>query len=418
MPRLLPLFILTLALGVGRLVAVTLTPEAAAAMAERHNPGLQAARWRVQEARGRLLQSGRLSNPEVGMDFTRKRREPEGSVAVGVMQKFPVTQRLSLERAVSSALLDAAEAEVRDAARKLVAEVRAAAVRVLALEAQTTLRQEQVGTSRELSGFLRQRAAAGELPRFDVTQAEMEEQQLALDLTKLAAEKRAALGLLRPLLGLPADAQLGIAGQLEPLRAATAYPERGDIAAARAQVEAAARSTILVRATRWEDVGVGFSVTRERTKDDPTGFESDTVFGLRTTIALPLWNDQRGRIFEADASARRTERELAALRGRAQGEVASARAEAAGFKLVARQIEREMLPRARSAEEQVKAANTSGQAPFAEVLRARARRLELEQRRLDALRDWHLATIRLEEAAGRTPRPTQATSAMEQPRRR
>ncbi len=396
------LLIFIFAAGCGRIAAASFTPESAAAQAIRQNTGLRAARLRVDEARGRLQQSGRLANPELEVDFTRKSRDAEGSLGLSVLQKFPVTQRLALERSVSRAQLAGAEAEVRDAARKLAAEVRAAAVRVLALSTQESLRREQLSTSRELSGFLRQRAEAGEVPRFEATQAEIEEQQLTLELAKLAAERAAALAALRPLLGLLPNAPLSIAGPLAPRRLARFGGERSDVTVARAQVEAATHATALARAARWEDIGVGFGVTHERTKDEPNPLEKNTVIGLRATLPLPLWNDQRGRIFEADAAARRAGLELDAVRGRAEGETAVAAAEAAGFERVAAQIDRELLPRARSAEEQVRAANTAGLAPFAEVIRARTRRLELEQRRLDAVRDWHLAVIRLEAAHGRS----------------
>src|SRR6187399_3149568 len=44
---------------------VALSIEGAAEYARKHNPSLIAARWRIDEARGRWQQSGRLSNPEL-----------------------------------------------------------------------------------------------------------------------------------------------------------------------------------------------------------------------------------------------------------------------------------------------------------------------------------------------------------------
>ena len=67
------------------------------------------------------------------------------------MQKFPLTARLRLEKAVTRAELAAAEAEVRNAERKLAAEVSTAAVKLLGLGGQQALRERQLGNSRELS---------------------------------------------------------------------------------------------------------------------------------------------------------------------------------------------------------------------------------------------------------------------------
>ena len=73
----------------------------------------------------------------------------------------PLTARLRHEKAASRAELAAAEAEVRDAERKLAAEVSASAVKLLALSGQRDLRDRQLGNSRELSGFLLKRAGRG-----------------------------------------------------------------------------------------------------------------------------------------------------------------------------------------------------------------------------------------------------------------
>ncbi|RYG27775.1 MAG: hypothetical protein EON93_19830, partial [Burkholderiales bacterium] len=49
--------------------SLTLTPQQAAEYAVRHNPSLAAARLRIEEARGRLQNSGRLANPELEGTF-------------------------------------------------------------------------------------------------------------------------------------------------------------------------------------------------------------------------------------------------------------------------------------------------------------------------------------------------------------
>ena len=122
--------------------SVSLSVEGAADYALKRNPTLAAARLRIEEARGRLQQSGRLSNPELELDFTRNTVGPEGSAGIAFTQRFPLTARLRHEKAVSRAELAAAEAEVRDAERKLAAEVRIAAVKLLALGGQRELRTQ------------------------------------------------------------------------------------------------------------------------------------------------------------------------------------------------------------------------------------------------------------------------------------
>ena len=125
------------------LQAESLTIEGAVARALRSNPDLAAARWSIEEARGRLYQSGRLSNPELESELKPNVRGREFSFSAGFMQKIPVTRRLYLERTISQTELAQAEAEVLDAGRLLSAQVRTAAVKLLALQEQKQLKEKQ-----------------------------------------------------------------------------------------------------------------------------------------------------------------------------------------------------------------------------------------------------------------------------------
>ena len=134
-----------------------------------HNPNLAAARMRIDEARARLQQAGRLANPEIEVELSRNLHAPEGTVGVAFSQQFPLTARLRLAKAVAHSQLAAAEAEVRDAERKLGAEVGLAMVKLLALGGQDALRKKQLENSRELSDFMRQRMASGEASAVDAS---------------------------------------------------------------------------------------------------------------------------------------------------------------------------------------------------------------------------------------------------------
>ena len=61
--------------------AVTLTLERVQDYEFAHSPQLAAARLRIEEARGRLQQSGQLNNPELELEFNRHTVGPEGSAS-------------------------------------------------------------------------------------------------------------------------------------------------------------------------------------------------------------------------------------------------------------------------------------------------------------------------------------------------
>jgi len=403
-----PFFILSIVCGASSWAgSLSLTVDSAADYALRRNPTLSAARLRIEEARGRLEQSGRLSNPELETDFSRNTMGREGSISVAFTQRFPLTARLHHEKAVSRAELAAAEAEVQDAERKLAADVRTSAVKLLALNGQRDLRARQLTNSRELSSFLLKRVETGEASVVDSSQVELESRQIEIENLQLAAEEVKLLGELRPLLGVADDDRISITGTLP---APGADPGRSDVAgrpdvqAAEARSNAALAAAEQQRSSRWEDIGIGAVYTRERTKDEPEPTETEHMVGFKISIPLPLWNNNSGRIREAEAAAARAGKEVDATKLTANAEVLAARsAMNANLKLIS-ELDGKVLPAATRIEEQLRQNYATGQSSLTDVLRARTKRLELQGQRLDALRDYQLARIRHKAATAAIPR--------------
>jgi outer membrane protein, heavy metal efflux system len=387
-----------------RAADVHLTLEGAAAYAVAHNPSLAAARYRIEEARGRLDNAGRLTNPEAEFEFAQNPRAPERSFGVAWVQKFPVTNRLRLEKAVSRAELVAAEAEVREAERKIAGQARTVAVKLLALKKQRGLRDQQITNSKELSDFMTRRVQAGEAGVVDAAQVDLEAKQLSTQLLQLEVEQTTLLGELRPLLGLRASDQIHLTGELPDVgqlpSQSAALNARGDYLAAQANAEAARRGLDLARANKWEDIGVGLTAEHAREEDAPEGFERDTMLGFKVSLPLPIWNKNEGKIREAAAAAQRTEKEVEAIALQISAETGTARSEMAAWARIVAEIDEKLIPQAKQIEEQLRSNYTTGQAPLPEVIRARGRRFELEAQRLDALRDYHLARAKHATALG------------------
>jgi outer membrane protein, heavy metal efflux system len=384
--------------------AVTLSLEETPSYAERHNPQLKAAALRIDEARARVLGAGRRQNPELDFEFAQNARMPERSFALGFMQRFPVTDRLQLEIRVTRAQLAAAEAEVRDARRKIANEARLAAIKYVALDAQRELREEQIRNSKEQADFVRKRVGTGEASAVDSTQVELDVKQLSIEVLQLETERATISGELRSLLGVPARETVRVTGKLSaPGKIpglASGSVNRPDVEAARHTIAAARESISLARARAWEDVGAGIHALAERTEDAPDGFSNDFFLGFRVNVPLPFWNRNEGGIAEAQATAARLEKELAALNFAVRSEAEAARGEMRAFAELIADMDAQLLPQAATLEEQLRSSYVTGQAPLTEVLRARARRLELSQRRLDALRNFHLARARWDAAVG------------------
>lgn len=372
--------------------AAEFSPAAAEAQALRQNPDLAAARFRIEEARGRLTQSGRRPNPELQIEAGQKTNFREGSLLVGFVQKFPATTKLRLEKEVSQALLEAAEAEVKVAERQVLLTVRQLGVKLLALNAQAALREKQLANANELATFATKRAESGETSGLEAVQFELEAQQIQLESLQTNAEQVGLLAELRPLLGLSVEAPLTITGSLEAPRATAAVaPESRPEYAVLQQTELAAQRSIeLEKARRRDDISAGFFAGAERTEDAPDGLQNDGLIGLRVSIPLPFWNQNEGKVQEATATAARINAEKIALTQRIKGEQAAAIAKMQTLTKLVSELDATLLPKTRTLEEKLRAAYATGQSPLTDVLRARDKRLQLERTRLDSLRDYHL----------------------------
>jgi len=368
------------------------------------NPDLAAARWRIQEALGRLNQSGRLPNPELDASFEHNARFREGKLEVGLSRRFPVTDRLRLEKNVSQIELEAAEAEVREVERQIIAKAREAMVKVLATRQRRELLREQIGVSKEFADFLSGIAAKGEGSAIDASQAKLEATSLSMEVRQLDASETALVGELKPLLGMRPGEALSVSGSLPSpsLPSIAVDPaRRPDFQAAKLNAQAAAHGVALEQARRYDDVEGGLFAAAERTEDAPEGYENEAIIGLRFKVALPFWNKNEGAIQEAEARKERIEKEAIALGHGIRLEAEAARAEMAEWSRMVDEIDSALLPLADEQSRLAEDAYRAGQGEIQAVLRSREKRLQLSAAKLDALREFHLARVRYETAIGK-----------------
>lgn len=379
----------------------------------KHNPDLNAARLGIAEAQGRLLGSGRLSNPEAGVSFTHDHRFEEGTAGFTFDQKFPLTAKLQLERALSKKLVTAAELEVQNMERKLIAESQSLTVKLVSLEQQAVLRKQQTELAQKLSKFAVDRAAAGELSPLDAAQAQVDSQRLLLEGRKIETGRVGILGELKPKLGLAPEDTLRITGGLPEmtLPAKSSWQQRADYQLSRLAEDTAATGVELAKSRKWEDLTAGVMWEGERMEDAPNGLERTGFLGLRLSLPLPFWNRNEGEIAEKTATAQRAALETKALDSSIAHEAQAARNEMAAFASLAAETKDKLLPLVIEQTSKLEKAYETGQTDLLTVLRAREQRLQLEAAVLEATRDYHLARIRYEAALGKhAPASTDQTS--------
>lgn len=366
-----------------------------------HNPELAAAKLGIHEAIGRMNQSGRLENPELETSLSHNSRSGEGKFEIGVSQSFPINNRLQLEKDVSLTELKSAEAEVREVERQLIGKAREAVVKILASIQRRELLREQSRVSRQFADFLSEIASKGEGSALDAGLAKLEAISLSTEIRQLDAYEKSFIGELKPLLGMRPEEALNVGGILsEPsLPSSASDPSyRPDFQAAKLDALAAAQGVTLEQAKRFDDVEGGIFAAAERTEDAPQGYDNEAIIGLRFKIALPFWHKNEGAIQEAEAKKIRKEMEVVALGRGIRLEAEAAKAEMREWAEMIAEINDTLLP---LADEQTKLTENTyrnGEGEIQSVLRAREKRLQLSVARLDALREFHLARVRLETA--------------------
>lgn len=369
----------------------------------KQNPDLAAARLRIREATGRLNQSGRLSNPELSIEAEHNNRFNEGAFTVRFSQRFPVTDRLRLEKEVSAIDVQRATAEVAEKERELTAEARQAIVEYLALGQRRRLLKSQIELTNELSTSIKQLADKGEASALDASQARLEALQIKTELRQLDALEKALNGVIKPLLGMALEKPLMIGGSLEKMPVPTVSPildRRGDVRATKYAIDGAAKQVELEQARRYADIEAGVFASIERSEDAPEGFETEGIIGVGFTIPLPLWDKNEGNIEEAKARVQRKQLELTALQKNILHQAKAAREEMQEWAGLLNEIDTTVVAEAVEQADLARKSYNEGLTDIQTVLRTREQKLRLQNSRIDALEQFHKARARHESALG------------------
>lgn len=358
-----------------------------------NNRDLRAARLGVEAAEARLRGAGRLSNPELevivagGQNF-------EGNIEVGLMQRFPLTARLRLEKELSQLEVEAARQEVADQERRLAAQVRENFLELATARDTRALRDRQTETASNISTSLQRQAGEGFVSSLDVTQAALETAQLQVSADEAKAVEAASAGEFATLLGLPITRSVVLRGGLElpsSLPDARSSPGRPDLALARIAITAAETDLALARAMRWEDIGLGIFVSGERFRDEPEGIENEALLGVKMSVPLPVWKNGSSAVTERQLLAQRREELLAALQLRAAHEAQSTWQQMQARFAAARRLEKEVLPLAQKLLADTQATYERGEADTQSLFRARQHLITVENEALNARSAFHLA---------------------------
>ncbi|MHB8079938.1 MAG: TolC family protein [Candidatus Krumholzibacteriia bacterium] len=339
------------------------------------SPALAALQAREAAAVERVDPAGALPDPmvevmlqDVGFPTLTLGRQEMSAASVEVQQGLLWPGRRRTRRAAAAAEAGLAGAGTASLRRTLIAEVRAGAADLYALDRERTL----LGSARELLDLLAAtvaaRYAAGSGDQEAVVRQQLELSRLDERLADLAAERAGVVAGLNRLRDRPGGAPLGAVAALPEVPAPA--PGWADSAVSRAPEVAVRRAALRVAEQR-------LAVARS---DDRPGLTAgagygyrggyDPVITLRLGVELPLW---RGDKQAALRRAAAWEREAA--RRELDGARADADAEAAGLAARLRRDETQVtlyreaiVPRTGAAFDAARAAYLAGRGDFATVV--------------------------------------------------
>lgn len=383
---------------------LSLSKQAAVALALRNNKSLAAARMLIEQAEARRTQTGRLSNPAFKFDYASDQafnNEGEYKVGIGFEQQFPITRRLSLLKEIAAIEIELAASEIRNRERNLRREVETSALIIAQATEQIELREAQNVLLQQLAKFVESRIQTGEASNLEVNQIKLELFSIHEEIHELENDRLEEEGHLRHLLGLEPDTPLQIdytynqPTTLQPLPEVTdaSLREHPEIKQKRLLAQIAGSQSTLAMAHRWEDITLGFFFTNNRGVDEPIGRKTDNFLGLTLRLPMPVHNNNQGRITERRLQQRQFELELEALALEKRSKAHTLEVKMANLFKQIDEYDSEVTQLVDQNLRDMSVAYESGLISLTDLFRTQEQRLEIEIFQLTLLHDYEQALV-------------------------
>jgi cobalt-zinc-cadmium efflux system outer membrane protein len=386
------------------LLAAPLDDASAARVALLRNRALLAEIEELGIARADYAQATRIANPTLSAFRRTPSSGPGTNVEAELVEDLLDVLIQPARKRLAAVEFEAAKLRLGQSMLDLVAEARISFFEFVA--AQETV--DRVVLVRDLTRaaaeLARRQREAGNLEEREVAMFEVAEAQAAIDLTRARLAEGGARERLNVLLGFSgestdwtAERHLPALPAEEPEFSAIesrAIDSRLDLAAARFGVELVGRALALKKGTRFFPVGVEVGINREKDLDGVR------VRGPQISIALPIFDTGAASIARLEAEQRRGQRQLEQLAIEIRAEVRLTRDEVLGTRALVETYQEVLLPKRRAVLDQTLLHYNMMLLGVYDLLLARREETEAARAAISALRDYWVAKVRLERAAG------------------
>lgn len=370
------------------------------------NPRLTAAERDIGIASGRRIQSGALPNPDIAFEVDnyagsgayRGTRSAETTLQLGQLVELP--GKRTARMAIGDAEIDVARWQRAALRLEILSETATAFFNVLGAQRRVQIFNTQIAALDRLTPLLQRRVDAGA-----ASIAETARSQVAVDLVKADRERaRTALAIYRrelaALMGVnapdfgPAIGDLVLTGNPPPFRTIMATldnnPQLIRWTAVRAQRDA---ELIAARLKPFPDV----RITAGWRHYNDTG---DNAVRLGLSIPLPVFDQNRGGVIEAQQARAKVDAEQAAARAALTLTLGRAYETMAGSANEIRLLRGSALENSRRALEAIESGYAQGRFTLLELLDAQSTATQAALREMEALVNFHTSIAVLEGLTG------------------
>lgn len=381
-------------------------------IAIQNNKDLKAVKYNVALAKARLSQAGQFPNPSVelgSIDDHGFTNSGEYTRTVGFTQEFPVGGRIGRQQDVARIEVVIAEAEIRDAERKLRADLATAYYGLLMTDRRLMQLKKLLQVNNRLVQAAKHRYHAAEVSELDVNTASLEYQKLSQENKVLVSLRLTQVARLNTLLGRSAESALQLDKSLPSLSflpnllllQKSALENRADFLSAYLNLNRAKADMALARAQRWADWKIGIGIEKNKLViEGAPPQQPDRALAINLSIPLPLLNQNQGRIQEASGSEMQAYERIQALKLNIESEVASSYGQVQYLQKALKQSESSSLPLGMKNTRLAQEAYNSGQISIFEMVQLQRQQNDLQQAYLNTLEQYLQAVVKLQSAIG------------------
>lgn len=389
-----------------------MTLEQAVQQSLARNPELQAARYAMDVAHGRLQQAGLWPNPRLQFESASDRafaNDGEFGRSLGFSQDFPIAGRIGRQKDVARVDVALVLAEINEAERRLAGRVSGLFYTAVMIDRGIALRNELIDIEQSLVDVTRNRLQAGEVSELDVNTVTLELERLTGERDLLLGDRGVAIAELAVSLGLPVPYRLELDTSLPPIDSqpaltvleSRAFARRPDLRIRTLETDRARAEQALARASAWEDWTVWLGVQRDRIAVEGAPRQSaDNALFLSLSIPLPLFNRNQGTVAAARAAERQANQGVVALRLAIANEVAATYHQLRRLATTLTAQQKRMLPLSQRNTELARDSYGQGQISIIEVVQVERLRNELRANYLDIYDSYLQSRARLDMATG------------------